>query len=374
MEVSFYNFNKLHDSSFQKQILARFEEIVKNNAFVEGPYNYSFEKGFAKFLNSNHALLVANGTDAIEIALKAAGVEAGDKVAIPGITFYATAEAVINIGARPVLVDVDEETGLMCVESFKRMAKKHTLKAVIPVHIYGLPAHLEEIEKVCGKEIAIIEDAAQAHGAKYLDGTNVGSRDTFTTFSFYPTKNLSAFGDAGAISCKKDEDKELILSIRNHGRGREDVVGRNSRCDHLQAAVLDLKLTDFAEKNEARKKAARLYYKHLRHVQLLPEKYLDYSSWHLFPILLKNQAEREKLINYLQSKKIGTGMYYPQAMSQFKTLESYKADGEYEKAETFGKKVLCLPMHCFLEEAQIEYVANEINHFYTRSSEVEMSL
>ncbi len=365
MEVSFYNFKKLHDESFQKEVLNRFEEIVKNNAFIEGQYNTLFEQEFSDYLNAQHTLLVANGTDAIEIALKVSGVVAGDKVAIPGITFYATAEAVINVGATPVLVDVEEDTGLMCIESLKRMTQKHNLKAVIPVHIYGLPANLVEIEEICKPlNISIVEDGAQAHGAKYLDGSMVGSRkETLTTFSFYPTKNLSAFGDAGAISFSNQKYKDLILSYRNHGRGREDIIGRNSRCDHLQAAVLHLKLKDFHQKYEARKNAAKMYFENLKGIQLLPQKYLDYSSWHLFPIFLSDERQRTELMDYLKSKNIGTGLYYPQAMSQFKTLEPFKSQGEWAKAEEFGKKVLCLPMHSFLELEQIKYIAKEISNF-----------
>ena len=378
MEVSFYNFKKLHDESFQKEVLARFEEIIKNNSFVEGPYNTLFEQSFSDYLNAKHSLLVANGTDAIEIALKAAGVTTGDKVAIPGITFYATAEAVMNIGAIPVLTDIEEETGLICVESLKRMAQKHKLKAVIPVHIYGLPADIVEIEKVCKQyNMTIIEDGAQAHGARYLDGSMVGSRkDSLTTFSFYPTKNLSAFGDAGTIAFSDDKYKDLILSYRNHGRGREDIVGRNSRCDHIQAAVLEFKLKDYPQKCEARKNAAKMYFENLKNVKLISQKYLNYSSWHLFPIFVADEEQRKKLIEHLTSKKIGTGLYYPQAMSQFKTLASFKEQGEWIKAEEFGKKVLCLPMHSFLELEQIQYIAKEINNFYglNESRTLEQSL
>ena len=188
MSVSFYDFKQLHNDEFRAEIQKRFSEIVEKGAFVEGEYNALFEKQMSEMQGAKNCLLVANGTDALEISLKVYDVQPGDLVGVPGITFYATSEAVLNCGAIPVWVDVDPKTGLMCPDSLKRVAQSHNLKAVIPVHIYGLPAPMLEIEKICAEhDIFIIEDAAQAHGAliQGAEGSRaVGNSPNLVTFFF----------------------------------------------------------------------------------------------------------------------------------------------------------------------------------------------
>jgi dTDP-4-amino-4,6-dideoxygalactose transaminase len=231
MSVPFYSFNDLDDNVFQEKVLGRFKEIVEAHAFVEGKYNAQFEKNFAEKQKAKHCLLVGNGTDALEIALQAYDVGPGDKVGVPGISFYASAEAIINCGAEVIFIDVDPKTGLMCPESLKRIIKEHKLKAILPVHIYGQPAPIAELEEICGpSDIKIVEDAAQAAGGYLSAGQPIGSSNNLTTFSFYPTKNLSACGDAGAVLTSDDELAEKIISIRNHGRSPNGhaLIGRNS--------------------------------------------------------------------------------------------------------------------------------------------------
>jgi dTDP-4-amino-4,6-dideoxygalactose transaminase len=367
MKIPFYNFESLHHAQFQKQVGARFTEILKTNSFVEGKYNLQFENDFSLMQKSQYCLLVANGTDALEISLKASGVQPGDFVGLPGITFFATAEAIINVGARPIFIDIDSETGLICPESFSRVSSKYSLKAVIPVHIYGLPAPIDKIEQIAkNKKIAIIEDAAQAFGS-FFDAENqkpVGSTNNLATFSFYPTKNLSAMGDAGAILTQNEEIMRRIKALRNHGRGSESLVGRNSRCDHLQAAVIHLKLQEAQSFNQKRKDVAQYYFKYLKFLNdsLLPEKYLPLSSWHLFPIRIRSNEVRKRLQRFLTDSEIGCAPYYEKSMSQEKALAEF--EGETKKAEDLAGRILCLPINPFISEKEVKFICSQIKNFF----------
>lgn len=367
MKIPFYNFKSLHHAQFQKQVETRFSEILKTNSFVEGKYNLQFENDFSLMQKAQYCLLVGNGTDALEISLKASGVQPGDFVGLPGITFFATAESIINVGAQPVFIDVDPKTGLICPESFSRVSSKYSLKAVIPVHVYGLPAPVEKIEQIAkNKNIAIIEDAAQAFGS-FFDVENrkpVGSTNNLVTFSFYPTKNLSAMGDAGAILTQDEKTMLKIKSLRNHGRGSESLIGRNSRCDHLQAAVIHLKLQEAQELNQKRKEVAQYYYKHLNFLNdsLIPEKYLPLSSWHLFPIRIRNNEVRKSLQRFLIDAEIGCAPYYEKSMSQEKALAKF--GGETKEAEGLAGRVLCLPMNPFISEKEVEFISSQIKIFF----------
>lgn len=367
MEVSFYNFKELHPEDLRKTIVERVNQIIIDGSFVEGPFNQQFEKTFAEYCQVKHTLLVANGTDALEISLLALGIKPGDKVGVPGITFYATGEAAINIGATPVHVDVNKEDALMSVESLKRVHQQHKLNAIIPVHIYGNMAAMEEIYQFCEAEkIAVIEDAAQAFGGTYRDGKSVGSKKGLTTFSFYPTKNLSAFGDAGCILTQDDELAKKIKVIRNHGRGDDHALGRNSRCDHIQAAVLEAKFESTLSHNQKRKEFAAEYFKHLADapLSLLPDSSIAQSAWHLFPVFLKDQTQRMDLQNYLKENKIGSAPFYEKAMSQEPPLANYP--GETTNAEDLAGRTLCLPLHPFLTSEQIQYVSSKVKEFLQR--------
>ena len=363
MSIPFYNFESLHDSSFQKAAMERISKIVSDGSFVEGEYNTKFENEFAKLQGSKHCLLVGNGTDALEISLLSSGIGHGDKVGVPGITFYASAEAVLNIGAIPVLIDVEYDTGLISIDSLKRIISDHNLKAVMPVHIYGLPANIDEINKLAvAHNFSVIEDAAQAQGA-LLESGPMGSSGNLTTFSFYPTKNLSAFGDAGCILTNSDEHAKTIRAIRNHGRDNDERLGRNSRCDHIQAAILHLKLEKISEYNDQRKKVASLYHQELEGVQvgMLDKKYIKTSSWHLYPIQLKDRAQANSLIEHLKTKDIGNTSFYDKALSGENTLKHL--EGEKTEAERKAGGTVCLPIHPFLTNDEVKFVANEVKAF-----------
>lgn len=359
--VPFYDFHKLHSPGFQEKINARFAEIVSKNGFVEGEYNFSFEEKFAEKQGAKHCLLVANGTDALEISLLAYGLKPGDKVAVAGITFYASGEAVLNMGMIPVYVDVVPNSGLMCPKSLERVLENHDIKAVMPVHIYGLPADMKAINELCApKKIPVIEDAAQGQGG-YIHSGPIGSGGNLVTFSFYPTKNLGAFGDAGAILTDDDDLALIIKTIRNHGRSDLELMGRNSRCDHLQAAVLDLKLETIDEENKQRKQIATWYHEALKDlpINLVDSKYLETSSWHLYPVFLSDSGIREKAQAAFKEAGIGCTPFYERSLNQEKVFNKF-TDGEWAEAEKMAGTVLCLPMNPFITQEDVSYVAENL--------------
>jgi dTDP-4-amino-4,6-dideoxygalactose transaminase len=367
MQVSFYNFQKLHDQELQDAILGRYKEIIANNAFVEGKWNGEFETQFAHMQGAKHCLLLANGTDAIELALIACGVKPGDKVGVAAISFYASAEAVVTVGAEPVFIDVLPESGLIDPASLERVLQQHELKAIVPVHIYGQSVDIVALEKICRpRGIKIIEDGAQAQGGFYANGKPIGSSDNITTFSFYPTKNLGAFGDAGAVTFNDDALRQPLLSLRNHGRSPTGtlLVGRNSRCDHLQAAVLQIKLAKIEQYNRDRKTIAGKYLAALKElpIRMVPEKYLQLSSWHLFPIGVATRELKYQLKDYLTQNGIGNALFYEKALPEEGPIAHYA--GEREQALAFAGQTLCLPMHPFLTEAEIQQVKSVLQKFF----------
>lgn len=361
MGVPFYNFHELHNEELRTKIKEMIGEIIDENSFVEGKYNSLFEEEFAKIQGAKHCLLVANGTDALEISLLAYGIKPGDKVGVPGITFHASAEAVLNIGAEVVHIDVDPTSGLICPQSTERMIKEHKLKAIIPVHIYGLNAPIKELDEICkAHDVKIVEDSAQAQGTFYANNQPVGSSNNLCTFSFYPTKNLGAFGDAGCILTQDDELAHKIKVIRNHGRGDDSAYGRNSRCDHMQAAVLCAKLDKIDSYNKDRKKIAHNYHNALKElpIKLLKDDFLETSSWHLYPIQLESVSQREKVQAHFKEVNIGCTPFYDSALIDQKPID--KSPGEYEVARNFAGKTICLPMHPFVSNEDIAFIKEEL--------------
>jgi len=366
MAVGFYNFADLHNEEFKAKIKDRISQIIDKNAYVEGEYNTKFEEEFAKMQGAKHCLLVANGTDALQIALHAYDVCHGDKVGVPGITFFATAEAVVTRGAEPILIDVDPTTGLMCPKSLERTLKVHKLKAIMPVHIYGQPAPIEELWNICQKhDIKIIEDGAQAQGTHLKNGPIGSFPNSLVTLSFYPTKNLSAFGDAGGILTNDSALAEKIKSLRNHGRSPSGhiVCGYNSRCDHIQAAVLHLKLEKVEQYNKQRKEIAKKYHQLFKGVdiRIVPEEFLATSSWHLYPVGLKSREEKYALGAYLKERGIGNALFYEKAIPEEKPMANAK--GEKETALRFAAETICLPMNPFMKENELQEVVTTVKAF-----------
>ncbi|MEJ7790009.1 MAG: DegT/DnrJ/EryC1/StrS family aminotransferase [Thermoleophilaceae bacterium] len=335
--------------------------VCRSHRYVGGDEITSFESDFASFLGAEHVIGVANGTDAIELALRALGIGPGDEVLVPANTFIATAEAVSATGAAPRFVDVEEESGLIDLGDAAARLTPVT-RAVIPVHLYGRMVDMAAVMRFAAEnDLMIVEDAAQAHGAR-RDGRSAGTVGHVGCFSFYPGKNLGALGDAGAAVTGDARLAEQIRLLRDHGRAGRDVhvvIGRNSRLDPMQAAVLSAKLPHLERWTEARRAAAAA----LR--EKLPAQILDppvdeptAEVHHLFPVLLEG---RDELAEHLREAGIMTGVHYRTAMPD---TPAFAGSGEpCLAARERARRQLSLPMHPHLASEDLERITTAVGAF-----------
>lgn len=337
------------------------QNVINQSAFIGGEGNVfvtQFEEDFKNYLGANHVVSCANGTDAIEIGLQSLNIGVGDEVLVPALTWISTAEAVVNIGAKPVFIDVNEQDCLMNTKLIEEKITNNT-KAIIAVHLYGAPADVEKIEQICKKHnLFFIEDCAQAHGAEF-NNVKVGTFGDVATFSFYPGKNLGAFGDAGAIVMKSKEVAGLARQIANHGqKGKHNHlrIGRNSRMDGIQAAILSVKLKFIDESNNLRIKHAK-YYNQLIVDDFEKPYYDDHlkSVYHLYVIKTK---KRDKLIDVLKENKISTGIHYPKSLSQ---ISVFGNNFSCPVAESICGTIMSLPIYPELEKDKIEFISQLLN-------------
>ncbi|MGA7205950.1 MAG: DegT/DnrJ/EryC1/StrS family aminotransferase [Specibacter sp.] len=339
------------------------DEVMRTAAFIGGPAVARFEGAYAKFTGTRHCIGVGNGTDALELALRATGVRPGGEVILPANSFVATAEAVARIGAVPVLVDVD--SAHLLIDAAK-VADAVTVKtqAIVPVHLFGQLAPMEEILRIaefCGA--AVIEDAAQSQGARY-DGQVSGSFGRAAATSFYPGKNLGAAGDAGAVTTNDPEIAEMIRILGAHGSSAKyvhDVVGINSRLDTIQAVVLDAKLRRLPHWNAQRRHAAARYTELLASVPgvKVPIARRDYEDvWHLYVVQVD---DRDSVLETLNAAGIGAGIHYPTPIHLTKAF-SYlgKGLGDFSVAETAASRILSLPIFPHITVEQQERVVDAL--------------
>lgn len=361
MKVPFVDL-KAQYLSLKDEFDAAVAEVMSETAFIGGRYAAGFETSFAEYLGVNHCVACANGTDAIEIALKAIGVEPGDEVLLPANTFIATAEAVSNIGAKPVFVDIEPTFYNIDTAKIEEKITPKT-KAIIAVHLYGLPAEMDKIISISRKhDLKVLEDSAQAHGATYK-GQKIGSFGDAATFSFYPSKNLGAFGDAGAIVTTSSETAARARLIANHGqaaKNRHTVEGRNSRMDGIQAAVLSVKLPHLESWLEARRANAKIYDELLRDTDLrLPVE--PSHSRHTYHLYVVQVPDRDVVQAKLGEAGIETGTHYPIALP---FMEAYSHLGheptDFPVAYSQMGKILSLPMYAELTAEQIEHVCSTL--------------
>ncbi len=340
-------------------------QVLSNTSFVGGPFVKAFEEEFARFCQVKACVGVGNGTDAIFLALKALGIGAGDEVVTVANTFIATSEAISMSGAKPVFVDINPRTYNIDVDLIEAKVNSKT-KAIVPVHLYGQPADMAAIRTLADKHgLRIIGDAAQAHGSLYR-GTPVAQLSDVATFSFYPGKNLGAYGDAGAVVTDNEELAAKIRMLANHGRTKKydhDFEGVNSRLDGLQAAILSVKLRHLESWSESRRENANLYNEVLRGCELVTPEELDdvRAVYHLYVVRVKN---REKLQQHLKAAGVSTGIHYPIALpylNAYRHLNHTEAD--FPHSLKASQEVLSLPMFAELTSDQIEYVADKIREF-----------
>lgn len=346
----------------------RWAAVMERTAFVGGPEVTAFEEAFAAYLETPACVGVANGTDALVLALRAVDLEPGDEVIVPAFTFVATASAVCLAGGRPVFADVEPETlNLDIVDAGRRVTERTV--GVVGVHLYGRPFDVEGAQALCRRHgLWLMEDAAQAHGARFA-GRRVGSFGRLATWSFYPSKNLGCFGDGGAVT---GGDADLLARVRrlaNHGRAEHYhhvEVGTNSRLDALQAAVLNCRLPRLEEDNQRRREIACHYHGGLADLpglELLSDPEGVLSVYHQMTVRVP--ARRDALRAFLGERGVGTGVHYPEALHLQPALEPASGDPpSLPVAEAAGGDVLCLPMFPELEDREVDEVIAAIRAFW----------
>ena len=342
------------------QILDQMAQVMETTSFVLGPQVSAFEQAYATFCEVPHCIGVGNGTDAIELALRAAGIGSGDEVIIPANTFVATAEAVVRAGARLVLADCDEDY-LLDVASVADKLTSRT-RAVIGVDLYGQAAKFEQIASVVGESVAIIEDAAQSHGASRW-GQAAGSLGVAASTSFYPGKNLGAYGDAGAVMTHDGQLADRVRELRNHGgqrRYEHVVLGTNSRLDSIQAAVLAVKLSELPAWNRERELAAQRYGDLLADTdEVVLPRVLDGNRhvWHLYVVRV---ADRDRVLAELESRGIRAGIHYPKPIHQLPAYADMCKSGGLSNSERFAQEILSLPIFPGITVAQQDRVVDSL--------------
>ena len=366
MNVPFLDL-KAQYKTIKEEVHAAINEVIENTAFAGGPFVAKFEQEFAKFCGTKHAIGVGNGTDALWMALVALGVGAGDEVITTPNTFIATAEAISLSGATPVFIDIDEKTHNMNPALIEAAITKKT-KAIIPVHLFGQPADMDPILAVAQKHgLKVVEDACQAHGAEYK-GKKAGSIGAIGCFSFYPGKNLGAYGEGGGIVTNDDALAAKMRMFRDHGQAKKyyhDIIGWNARLDGIQGAVLNVKLKYLNNWNDSRRKHAKDYTTGLSSVKdIIVPMEAEYAKhvYHIYAIRVK---DRDKLMAYLGEKGISCGIHYPVPL-HLQAAYGFikKGEGSFPIAEKCASEYLSLPMFAELTDEHVAYVIEQIKGYY----------
>ena len=349
-----------------EEVRVGWEQLIRSNRFIGGEEVATFERDWATYCGTEHAVGVGNGTDALVLALRALDLGAGDEVIVPANTFVATVEAIVLVGATPRFVDVDLETGLLDADRVES-AITHRSRAIVAVHLFGQLTDMDALSRCATRHgLVLIEDAAQAHGATWR-GVRAGAFGAVGCFSFYPGKNLGAFGDAGAVVTSDRRIAERIRSMRDHGRpGQEGLghydhvrIGTNSRLDSVQAVTLAAKLPHLDDWNDARRRVAAQYARELPPTAV-PLRQLAHgsSAYHLMVVRV---ADRDRVRAELADVGIGTGIHYPTPCHQ---LEPYRnwSPGALPNVEELAEEILSLPMYPYLDEADVSRVCEALAH------------
>jgi dTDP-4-amino-4,6-dideoxygalactose transaminase len=364
--VPFLDLATVH-APLKRELLAAVEAAIDASAFVNGPAVQSFEQAFARFCGVDHCVGVASGLDALRLGLIALGVRPGDEVVVPAMTFAATVEAVLQVGARPVIADIRDDDFGLDVRSVERALGSAT-RVVVPVHLYGQMADVGGLLRLVERRrLLVLEDACQAHGAE-RDGARAGSFGTAAAFSFYPGKNLGALGDAGALVTPHEAVAERVRALREHGQTEKyhhRHVGYTARLDAIQAAVLERKLPHLPGWNESRRRAAALYMELLDGVGdlRLPATQPGSSHvWHLFTI---RTADPGALAAFLSERGIGSGRHYPVPMHLTAAFASLGyGPGDFPVAEAVARETLSLPLYPGIPDEAVAHVARTVRAWF----------
>lgn len=351
-------------ASIKNEIKISIERVLEKQWFLLGEELKEFEKNFTKYINVKYGIGVNSGSDALYLAIKALKIDRGDEIITVSHTFISTVDAIVRNEAKPVFVDIDSDTFTIDVSQIKKKISERT-KAIIPVHFYGHPADMYSIMELANEYgLKVIEDACQAHGTEYK-GKKVGGIGDIGCFSFYPAKNLGAYGDAGIIVTNDEKLSTNLKMYRNYGQQQKyyhDFVGINSRLDELQAAVLRVKLKHLNEWNERRRKNAKLYNELLQDSGIITpiEKEFAKHVYHLYVIKNKN---RDKLKKYLEKNNIQTLIHYPVPVHLQKAYSRYRNISKLPVTEKICNEILSLPMHPWLTEEEIYLILQKIKKF-----------
>jgi dTDP-4-amino-4,6-dideoxygalactose transaminase len=353
----------------KKEIQTAMQSVIDSGDFVLGKKVFAFESAFAEYLGVKHCVGVGSGTDALLLALAVSGVGEGDEVIIPAMSFIATLTPLIWLRAKPVIVDITSDTYQIDPEKIESAISPRT-KAILPVHLYGYLADMEAIKNVTnGRQIVTIEDAAQAHGSK-LNNQLGGSFGEVGAFSFYPGKNLGAYGDAGAVVVNNSEIADRLRLLRNHGQSQKyhhRLFGYNSRLDTIQAAVLGVKLKYIEQMNEKRRSISEKYKDKLKNLPIeLPQTPMNQiPNYHLFVI---QTDKRDALHTYLNQRGIQSLMHYPIPLhlQESAAFLGYKI-GDFPNAEKLAKRCLSLPIFPDMTDDELMFVCDEISSFFASS-------
>ena len=341
-------------------VSSEIDRIIGSAGFIFGDEVAAFETAFARYCQARECVGVGNGTDAIELALRAAGIELGDEVILPANTFVATVEGVVRAGGTPVLADCTEDHLIDPISTCSKLTSR--TRAVIAVHLYGQMAPMDALRSALPDRVAIIEDAAQSHGA-WQNGKRSGSVGLLAATSFYPGKNLGAFGDAGAVTTQDAGLAEIIKMLRNHGgirRYEHSLLGTNSRLDTIQAVVLSAKLAKLDEWNTLRGEAATRYsdiLEGLRGLELPTVARGNQHVWHLFVVRVRN---RDRVLKSLNSMGVGAGIHYPSPIHLLPPFGQLGSKGSFPMAELLSREILSLPLYPGITEAQQARVADAL--------------
>jgi dTDP-4-amino-4,6-dideoxygalactose transaminase len=361
----------LQHAQVDDEIRAGFNRVIATSSYILGPAVDDFEAAFADYCGVEHAIGVGTGTDAIELALRGAGIGLGDEVIVPANTFVATAEAVLRAGAMVVFADCDEDF-LLDPEDLRSRLTSRT-RAVIAVHLYGQTAAVDEIRAVVGPSVVLIEDAAQAHGARY-HGRRAGSLGDVAGTSFYPGKNLGAYGDGGAVMTSSAAIAERVQMLRNHGglRKYEHLeVGTNSRLDSLQAVVLSAKLSRLDSWNAQRRQLAERYGRLLSGLPLVTCPRTVPGNEHVFHQYVVRVPERDRVLAELNAHGIGVGIHYPLPVPLLPAFAgTVPGAGSFPVAERLANEILSLPIYPGLTLEQQDYVVERLADSIGRTTAV----
>jgi dTDP-4-amino-4,6-dideoxygalactose transaminase len=365
MNVPFVDLNAQY-KLLKKEIDSAIQSVIDRTAFIKGEEVQEFEQNFASLYEVKHCIGVANGTDALYIAMKMLGIGPGDEVITVANSWISTAETIVQTGAKPVFVDIDDFSTIDC-SKIEEKINENTI-AIIPVHLYGQAADMKSITRIAEmNNLYLIEDCAQSHLTTF-NGKKTGTFGDVATFSFYPGKNLGAYGDAGAIST---DDDDLAIKMRmysNHGaivKHQHMMEGINSRLDTLQAAILKVKLPYLAQWNEMRRKNAKIYDDLLDDVGDIICPIVRENTDHIFHVYSIRTKQRDALMKYLNDSGIDTAIHYPVAlpfMEAFAYLNNRPSD--FPKAAAFQDQILSLPMYPELKIEMIQYVTDKIKSFF----------